>query len=389
MHKLALLTILILGVVAGAPRIAAADKKPLDVASIAPAVAQRGALVTVEGHGFGGPNVRITVGGESVPVIAATGTTATFRVPPLGAVGRVTVRVTNPGGHAGEIGLNVLFDGSVSVQADTAAAVATEIGTDGGSLEAAGMTLAIPAGAVPEGVTITATPLRALAGSPFAGAPVGLQLEPSGLVLLQPATLTLPKPAGPRVVAFGFDGDGENLHLIPHADSGSSLSLQVWHFSGAGATTVSAAELQAVLGYEPTRAHQLAEQRIAAAIDRYADGGPAPAQAIFDALVAWRSSMNNGLEVAMETGRLDFFELAFGEWQAWRAYAQQFRNEMTPEHLSFIDVASRHDRDFATAVAAEIARPLLNRCIGPGIPRAALRDVLRLANAVNLDALPI
>ena len=56
------------------------------------------------------------------------------------------------------------------------------------------MSLAIPADAVPEGTTITATPLRSLQGSPFAAAPIGL-LEHSGLVLLKPVTLTIPRPA--------------------------------------------------------------------------------------------------------------------------------------------------------------------------------------------------
>ena len=87
------------------------------------------------------------------------------------------------------------FDGQAAAVADAAAAV-RPVGADGGTIAVEGMELAIPAGAVPEGTEITATPLRSLQGSPFAAAPVGLKLEPSGIVLLQPATLTLPKPSG-------------------------------------------------------------------------------------------------------------------------------------------------------------------------------------------------
>ena len=129
----------VLGALIAAAPAYVAEKKPLELTSIAPAMAQRGELVTVKGHGFGGPNVKVTVGGEAVTVVEATGTQASFRVPSLGPVGQVTVRVTNPGGHTGEIGLTVLFDGTVAVRADEANAVASEIGPVGGTLTAAGM----------------------------------------------------------------------------------------------------------------------------------------------------------------------------------------------------------------------------------------------------------
>ena len=358
--------------------------------SITPAVADRGDLVTITGGGFGALNLHVTVGGDPVELISATGSRASFRVPALGAVGNVTVVARNPGGLVGRIGLIVRFDGAASAIVDEAAAVAAPIDGDGGTIAVEGMTLAIPPGAVPDGTTITATPLRRLRGSPFAAAPVGLKLEPSGLVLLQPASLTLPRPAGSgQVVGFGFNGDGDGLHLVPHRLAGNTVELKVWHFSGAGATTVSPSELQAALGYLPTPAHELAEQRIAGALASEATGGPPAGRSIFDALVAWRTgSVARGLDLARTDARLDFFELAFGEWLAWRSYAQEYLERFDASQRSFVATATGIDRAVATDAAAAVARVLLPRCTGPAVPLAALRDVIRLASAVNLDALP-
>jgi hypothetical protein len=68
--------------------------------------------------------------------------------------------------------------------------------------------------------------------------------------------LTLPRPSGPgALVGFGFDGDGDELHLVPTTVSGDAVQLKVWHFSGAGTLTATLGELSAVLGYQTTRAH--------------------------------------------------------------------------------------------------------------------------------------
>jgi hypothetical protein len=382
---------LVTGALVAAPSALAAPA-PLRVTSISPQVADRGELVTIAGGGFGAHNLRVTVGGEPVELVGATGSRASFRVPRLGAVGDVVVEARNPGGHVGRIDLRVRFDGQTEAVVDDAAAVNAAIGSDGGTIGIAGMTLAIPAGAVPEGTTITATPLRSLRGSPFAAAPVGLKLEPSGLVLLKPATLTLPKPSGAgTVVGFGFDGNGDELHLVPARVVGDAVQLKVWHFSGAGTLTATLAELNSVFDYLPTPAHLQAEHVIATALAVEAGGGESATPAILTALSQWQiRSVLRGLQVARDEGRLDFFELAFGEWQAWYAYVQEYDSRFTPsESQFFADVENGVDRPTATQGAAAVGRRLLGRCLGPGIPRSALRDVLRLASAVNLAGLLI
>ena len=162
------------------PTVAApGPKSPLKLTSITPQVAQHGELVTVTGEGFGGKNVVITVGGERVPVLDATGSRASFRVPLLAQVGRVTVRLTNPGGHVGEIELMVPFDGNATAVLDRAQAASATIGRAGRSLVADGVTLAVPVGALSEDVLITMTPLTDLADSPLQGLLIGgVKLEP-------------------------------------------------------------------------------------------------------------------------------------------------------------------------------------------------------------------
>ena len=369
----------ILGAAAAADSAAAAGR----IDSISPHVADRGGTVSISGYGFGGRNVRITVGGEPAALVSATGSRASFRVPPLGPVGDVEVVARNPGGRVGRIGLTVRFDGRTVAVADEAATVAVAVGGEGGTIAVEGMTLAIPAGAVPEGTTITATPLRSLRGSPFAAAPIGLRLEPSGLVLLKPATLRLPRPSGAgQLVGVGFEGAGEELHLVPHTPVGETVQLQVWHFSGAAVLQARLDELEAVLGYETTRAHGQAEQRIAAAL---AQGLP-PAETevlIRSALLDWyQRSVRHGLQLAT-TGPVGNFELAFGEWQAWLAYGSLYSTSSWSAQIA-------EAFGLALQAAGAQAGRILDLCTGSsGVPFTPFRNLGRLGAAVELASLPV
>jgi hypothetical protein len=70
--------------------------------------ARAGETVTITGTGFGARNVVITVGGVPAQVVSATGSQATFRVPPATPPGLTHVTATNPGGLEGSIAFNVL-----------------------------------------------------------------------------------------------------------------------------------------------------------------------------------------------------------------------------------------------------------------------------------------
>src|SRR5207248_6481952 len=133
---------------AGARPDAATPPAAAAITGVDPVVAERGGTVTIAGRGFGGPNVRITVGGVAADVVSASGSKATFRVPRLAGPGATTVQATNPGGQSGKIDLDVRFDGHVAPVPASAAGVTKTVGRDGGTLAAGGMTLTVPAGAL-------------------------------------------------------------------------------------------------------------------------------------------------------------------------------------------------------------------------------------------------
>jgi hypothetical protein len=101
---------------------------------ISPTSARRGETATITGIGFGARNVRIAVGGVAAQVLTATGSMATFRVPPGAPPGLTTVTATNPGGHTGSIGFRVLSQPPPVADAgpDQLVTVQTVVELDGG-----------------------------------------------------------------------------------------------------------------------------------------------------------------------------------------------------------------------------------------------------------------
>ena len=283
------------------------------------------------------------------------------------------------------------FDGEASILLDAPRGVNATIGRAGGSLTAGGVTLTIPAGALSGDRLIRMTPISGLAGTPLSLSPiVGVQLEPSGLVLLKPASLTLPRPtavAAAQIAGFGYNGTGQGLRLVPHQLAAGAVRLLVWHFSGAGVVSAPLAELEAVLGYVPTARHEQAEQLIAAALADTAVPYAVTQQRIELVLAAWyNSSVRLGLDVAT-TGPIGFFELAFGEWQAWLAYTGLYITNPLPASL-----AGQQGQASALALigARAQANLLLDDCKSTNTNvLVTLRNVIRLANVVTLASIPI
>jgi hypothetical protein len=125
----------------------------------------------------------------------------------------------------------------------SAAATSGVIGWEGGRLEASGpsgatYTLEIPPHSLPVSTEITMTPLSALAGFGLAAAPehvLGVELEPDGLQLVVPATLTMtPGVALPRAgIASGdYLADGKDAALLLAETSEAAITFEISHFSG-------------------------------------------------------------------------------------------------------------------------------------------------------------
>lgn len=71
------------------------------IQSLTPSCAAGGESLTLTGNGFGGQNVRVTVGGVPALVLTATGNRVTVTVPPEVPGGVTVVTATNPGGQSG------------------------------------------------------------------------------------------------------------------------------------------------------------------------------------------------------------------------------------------------------------------------------------------------
>lgn len=113
----------------------------------------------------------------------------------------------------------------------------------GGTVSATGsdgtrFRLRIPEGALAGPERITLIPIGEIRGLPLEGGSVGaVHIEPSGLQLLQAATLTI-RPArdvpAREQVAFGYFGTGQDAHRYPLSGDTSRIEMQIVHFSGYG-----------------------------------------------------------------------------------------------------------------------------------------------------------
>jgi hypothetical protein len=152
----------------------------------------------------------------------------------------------NPLSNFASVGDTAAFRGGHSVQPvpDEAASVSAEIGPEGGSLTAVGadgsrFTLDLPADALVGPTTITMTPVLRIDGMPFSGGLIaGVELEPQGLRLLVPGTLTL-EAASPaaldRTLPYAYRGRGQSFMFYGRDADASALKLPIFHFSGYGA----------------------------------------------------------------------------------------------------------------------------------------------------------
>ncbi|HXC77531.1 MAG TPA: hypothetical protein VNU19_10810, partial [Candidatus Acidoferrum sp.] len=153
--------------------------------------------------------------------------------------------------------------------------VSTSVGAAGGELSAvssagATLTLEVPAGALLSSHALTLTPLQSVQGIPLRGGLLaGAQLGPDGLMLAKPATLTIKlasaPPSGLTAYGFAYEAGGQEFHLVPSHDAPTTITLQVWHFSGAGVGAGTPGDASAVAtNHAPSSPVDQAEQAAAA-----------------------------------------------------------------------------------------------------------------------------
>jgi len=156
-------------------------------------------------------------------------------------------RYTNPSGTFASIGDTAAFRGGYSVASvrDDGHAASASLDAAGGTVTATGadgtvFTLEIPASSLVAPETVTLVPVSSIDRFPFSGGLIaGVEIEPEGLRLLEPATLSI-RPAVPRPVTrtltYAYGRRGEDFILYPRLNEDPTVvQVPLLHFSGYGA----------------------------------------------------------------------------------------------------------------------------------------------------------
>jgi hypothetical protein len=155
-------------------------------------------------------------------------------------------RYANPSGTFASVGDTKAFVGGrkVAPVRDAVSAVSADLDATGGSFSATGadgtvFTLEVPPQALTSPETITLTPVSSVGGFPFSGGfHTGVEIEPEGLRLLTPATLSI-RPAAPlplnQTLTYAYAKGGEDFILYPRLnDAADVIQIPLFHFSGYG-----------------------------------------------------------------------------------------------------------------------------------------------------------
>ncbi|MEQ6902000.1 CARDB domain-containing protein [Nocardioides sp. YIM 152588] len=159
----------------------------------------------------------------------------------------------------------------VAHEVDAAAARSFTPGTYGGEVTATGADgtryrLVVPRDALLSPVTITLSPVASLEGAPVTGPVRAVEITPHGLMLLEPATLTITPPAGTDLSAssgFLFDEGGLDFHAFPAEIGAGSATVHLTHFSTPGIAAPSGDRASPGAGRWPRRAEAQFEATLA------------------------------------------------------------------------------------------------------------------------------
>jgi hypothetical protein len=221
----------------------------------------------------------------------------------------------------------------VSLTLDTANAVTQVIPLDGGVITATGAdgtryTLSIPEGALPGDVEISMTPVSAVADLPFSGGLGGaVLLEPSGLTFDDFVTLQI-EPANPipleNQILFGFEEQGEDLHLAIPVDDPGTIQIRLLHFSGAGVASGLSAERAAVMVRQADRAEARLTSEVGEFIQKLRQGEATDPSGIGDRLDAFFDTVVEPRmkAAASASGNCAQGEKALREFLAWERQRQ-------------------------------------------------------------------
>ncbi len=156
---------------------------------------------------------------------------------------------------------------NVTVQPDAARAASVVATAQGAQLTATGADgtvyiLTVPENALLSDQRLTMTP-ASVADLPLHGGFVGaVHLEPEGLTFLEPVQLSIQSPRpfdAAHLKGFNSHGLGREFYLQPSATDGSTVTLQLTHFSNPGAAVATEADQAQLAQVVPTAQADRAE----------------------------------------------------------------------------------------------------------------------------------
>ena len=250
-------------------------------------------------------------------------------------------------------------------------------------------TLTMPKDALLSAVDVTMTPVDTVNGLPFAKGLVGaVQLEPHGLQLQKPATLTIDPPADAPVAeqtAFLYHQGGHDFHLYPLGPQ-RELTLRLMHFSTPGVGLATASERAGVADNAPTRPGSQLEQaasegarqdRASGLGESAGPGSPAPPApgAVFP---PYYDNVVKPKLVAAETNDA-LARDAIAEALNWARNAELIGLENDPEY--------QKRRDEMNAKIEKILQNAVNKAFERCVNDHDLEQIVRLASLARIAAL--
>ncbi|NIM96418.1 MAG: hypothetical protein GTO18_22185 [Anaerolineales bacterium] len=213
----------------------------------------------------------------------------------------------------------------VQISLEEANATEEAIPIDGGTIETTAAdgthyTLTLPHNALLSEEIVTITPVEEVDGLPLSGGLVAsLHIQPEGLRLFEPATLTV-EPAHMersnqfQLIGFAYHGEGQEFHLYPIEVEEDAFTIRLMHFSGYGAGLGTPIDVEAQRSEHPPSSPE---------DQAYQDVDPgAGEEALYQQWLArWRSIF--GLLVSAQSDE-NMVDIALFEFTTWRDIVRGF-----------------------------------------------------------------
>ena len=204
----------------------------------------------------------------------------------------------------------------------------------------------IPSDALASDQTITLTPVTAINGMPLSGGLSGaVHFEPDGLSLLEPATLDIlfTSPVDTTdAISFQYIGNGSDCFLVPGTINGSTVSLAINHFSGAGKGRGNAADRAKASSYVPASAEDQFYQDLENLFSKTGKEGRSPTDDEYQVIAGkWHASIRMRLFGAATAADADF-PCVVAEFLRWvrviDALSNGLRSRFTSEINGSVDL---------------------------------------------------